>query len=73
VHASNEDKDNTKDSFYFELGHVFHQFPKYFVRRLQGKVGDIFKLATRNKSLHEISNDYGVGRVNFAMSKIQHS
>jgi endonuclease/exonuclease/phosphatase family metal-dependent hydrolase len=35
------------------------------------KVGreDLFKLATRNESLHEISNDHGVRLVNFATSK----
>jgi hypothetical protein len=30
---------------------------------------DIFKLAIENESLHEISNDNGVGVVNFATSK----
>jgi hypothetical protein len=64
VHAPTEDKcDDTKDSFYEELGGVFDQFPKYHMKILEGdfnaKVGreDIFKLTTGNESLHETSND----------------
>jgi hypothetical protein len=64
-----------KDSFYEELEHVFHTFPKYHKNILLGdfnaKAGreDIFKLTIGNESLHEISNDNGVRLVNFATSK----
>jgi hypothetical protein len=35
VHAPSEDKsDDTKDSFYEELEHVFNQFPKYHMKIL---------------------------------------
>jgi hypothetical protein len=34
---------------------------------------DIFKLTIRNESLHDISNDNGVGVVNFATSKKSYS
>jgi len=37
VHAPTEDKsDDTKDSFYEELEHVFNQFPKYHMKILLG-------------------------------------
>jgi hypothetical protein len=37
VHAPTEDKcDNTKDSFFEELEHVFNQFPKYRMKILLG-------------------------------------
>jgi hypothetical protein len=55
VHAPCEDKgDDVKDSFYKELGHVFHQFPRYDMNILVGdfnaKVGreNIFKPTIRN-------------------------
>jgi hypothetical protein len=67
IHASTEDKnDDVKDSFYEELEHAFHKFPKYNMKILLGdfnaKVGrdDIFKPTIGNESLHEISNDNGV-------------
>jgi hypothetical protein len=76
VHAPTEDKcDDTKDSFYEELGGVFDQFPKYHMKILLGyfnaKVGreDIFRPAVGNESLHETSNNNGVRVVNFATSK----
>jgi hypothetical protein len=76
IHAPTEDKtDDVKDSFYKELECVFDIFVKYHTKILLGdfnaKVGreDIFKLTIWNKSLHEISNDNGVGLVNFAISK----
>jgi exonuclease III len=66
VHAPCEDtSDDVKDNFYEELGHVFHQFPRYDMKILMGdfnaKVGreDIFKPTIRNESSHEISNDNG--------------
>jgi hypothetical protein len=64
-----------KDSFYEGLERVFDKFPKYHTKILLGdfnaKVGkeNIFKPTTGNESLHEISNDNGVGLVNFATSK----
>jgi hypothetical protein len=76
VHAPCEDKgDDVKDSSYEELGHVFHQFPRYdmkiFLGDFNAKVGreNIFKPTIGNESLHEISNDNGVRVVNFATSK----
>jgi hypothetical protein len=76
VHAPCEDKgDDVKASFYEELGLVFDQFPRYNMKIILGdfnaKVGkeSIFKPTIRNESLHEISNDYGVRIVNFAISK----
>jgi hypothetical protein len=57
-----EKTDGTKGSFNEDLGRVFDQFLK---------VGreDIFKPATGNDSLHEISNDNGVRIANFSSSK----
>jgi hypothetical protein len=58
VHASAEDKtDDTKDSFYNELGHTFDQFAKNHMKILlvfSAKVGkeDIFKPGIGNESLH---------------------
>jgi hypothetical protein len=74
VHAPTEDND-VKDSFYEDLERVFDKFPKYHMKILlvdfNAKVGreDILKPTTRNKSLHEISNDNGVRLVNYATSK----
>jgi exonuclease III len=76
VHAPCEDKkDDVKDSFYEQPGHVFDQFPRYDMKIILGdfkaKVGreNIFKLMMRNESLHEISNDNAVTVTNFATSK----
>jgi hypothetical protein len=76
VHAPTEDKDDDiKDSFYEELEQVFDGFPRYHMKMLledfNAKVGreDIFKPIIGNESLHEASNDNGVGVVNFATSK----
>jgi hypothetical protein len=55
--------------------HVFDKFPKYhmkiLLRDFNPKLGreDIFKPTVGNESLHEISNDNGVGLVNFATYK----
>jgi hypothetical protein len=39
VHAPPEDKsDDTKDSFYEELDHVFDQFLKYHIKILLGNI-----------------------------------
>jgi exonuclease III len=68
-------KTDVKDSFYEELEHAFHQFPKCHMKILLGdfnaKVGreDIFKPTIGNESLHEISNDNGVRLVNSDTSK----
>jgi hypothetical protein len=76
VHATYEDKgDDTKDSFYEELGGTFDQFSRYDRKIIffdfNANVGweIIFKLTIGNESLHEISNDNGVRVVNFATSK----
>ena len=76
VHAPSEKKsDSSKYSFYEELEQVFDHFPRYDMKILLGnfnaKVGreNIFKPTIGNESLHQDSNDNGVGIVNFAMSK----
>jgi exonuclease III len=76
VHVPTEEKtDDVKDSFYEEFEGVFDKYPKYHMKILLGdfnaKVGreDIFKPTMGNESLHEISNDNGVGLVNFETSK----
>ena len=76
VHAPSEDKsDDSKDSLYEELEQVFDHFPRYHLKILLGdfnaKVGreNIFKPTIGNDSLHQDSNDNGVGIVNFATSK----
>ena len=54
---------------------MFDHFPKYHIKRLLGdfnaKVGreNIFKPTIGQESLHQDSNDKGVGLVNFATSK----
>ena len=64
-----------KGSFYEEIEEVFDHFPKYHMKILLGdfnaKVGreDIFKPIIGQESLHQDSNDNGVGNVNFATSK----
>jgi hypothetical protein len=58
------------------LEQVFDNFPKYRVkiklRDFNAKLGreHIFKPTIGNDSLHQDSNDNGVGRVNFAHQKI---
>jgi len=76
VHAPSDEKsDESKDSFYEELEQVFDHFPKYHMKMLLGdfnaKVGreNIFKPTIGQESLHQDSNDNGVGLVNFATSK----
>jgi hypothetical protein len=76
VHAPTEDKtDEVKDSLYEELECVSDKFPKYhmkiLLRDFNAEVGrkDMFKPTIGNESLHEISNDNGIGLVNFATSK----
>jgi hypothetical protein len=76
VHATCEDKkDDGKDRFCKEVGHVFDHFPRYVMKILLGdfkaKVGreSIFNPTVRNESLREISNDNAVRVVNFATCK----
>ena len=63
-----------KDSFYKDLEHFFYHFPKYHIKILLGhfnaKEGreNIFKPTIGNESLHQDSNDNGLGIVNFATS-----
>jgi hypothetical protein len=69
--------DDTKDSFYKELEHVFIQFLNCYMKILLGDFTAevvreyIYKPTIGNKSLHEISNDNGVRVVNSATSKKQ--
>jgi hypothetical protein len=76
VHDPTEDKiHDMKDRFYKELERVFDKFRRYhakiLLRDFNDKVHreDIFKPTIGNESLHEISNDNGVGVVKFATSK----
>jgi hypothetical protein len=76
VHAPTEDKTNdTKDSFYKELEHLFYKFPKYhkkvLFRDVNAKVGREynFKPTIGNESVHGINDDNGVRVVSFATSK----
>jgi hypothetical protein len=45
VHAPNEEKSDSRDSFYEELEYVFDHFPKYHMKILLGyinaKIGEI--------------------------------
>ena len=73
VHAPSEEKsEELQDSFYEELEEVFDNFPKYYMKILlrdfNAKLGreDIFKPIVGQESLHQDSNDNGVGLVNFA-------
>jgi len=73
MHEPREEKgDESKDSFCEELEQVYEHFPKYhmkiLLRDFNAKVGreNIFKPTIRNESLHQDSNDNGVGVVNFA-------
>jgi hypothetical protein len=70
-----EDKiDDVKKSFYKDLEYVFSKFFKYHMNILlddfNAKVGreDIFKPTVENESLHKISNNNGIGVVNFVIS-----
>jgi hypothetical protein len=72
VHVPTEDKiDDMKDSFCEELERVFNKFPKYHMRILLGDFNTragregIFKSTIGSECLHEVSNDNGVGVVNF--------
>jgi hypothetical protein len=62
--------------FYWELKHVYDEFPKYHTTFLLGdfsaKVGkeNIFKPKILNDSLHETSNYNGSRVINFATLKI---
>jgi hypothetical protein len=76
VYAQTEDKtDDMKDIIFTALEHVFNEFPRYHIKILLGnfnaKVGreDIFKPTIGNKSLRGISNDNGIGVINFTTSK----
>jgi exonuclease III len=76
VPTPTEDKtDDEKNSFYEELERVFDKFHKYKTKILLGdfnaKIGkeDIFNPTIGNEMIHEISNDYGDGLVNFATSE----
>jgi hypothetical protein len=76
VHGSTEEKsDNMKDRFYVGLEHVFDKFTKCHKKIMLGYVNDevgredIFKPCIWNDSLLKISNDNGIGLVNFATSK----
>jgi hypothetical protein len=64
-----------KDSFYEDLEQVIYHLPKYHMKILLGDFNakekrreNIFKPTTGNDSLHQDSNDNGVGIVNFATS-----
>jgi hypothetical protein len=59
-HAPSEEKsDDSKDSFYEELEHIFYNFPKYHMKilleKFNAKVGreNIFKPTIGNERLHE--------------------
>jgi hypothetical protein len=75
VHAQTENKiDDVKDSFYEDLECVFDKFRKYLMKVLldfSAKVGreDTFIPTIGNEILHEISNNYAIGVVNFTTSK----
>ena len=75
VHASSEEEsDDSQDSFYEELYQVFDHFPKYHLKivlAFNAKVGrkNIFKPTIGSESLHQDSNDNDVRIVNFATSK----
>jgi hypothetical protein len=69
-------QDETEDSFYEELEHVFNHFSKYHMKILLGdfkaKVGrrGILNPTIGNESLHKTNTDNGVRVTNFATSKI---
>jgi hypothetical protein len=72
AHARTEEKgDDSKDSFYEELGDIFYHFPKHHMKILlqdfNAKLGrdDSFKPTIGNESSHQDSNDNGIRAVNF--------
>ena len=75
-HETTEEKrHDSKDSFYEELEQVFDHFPKYHMKVILGDFNakvrreNTFNPTIGNDSLHQDSNDNGVGIVNFATSK----
>jgi hypothetical protein len=75
-HTTEDKTDDTKDSSYKELEHVFDQFPKHHMKIFLGyfnaKVGreNIFKPTVRNETLYEINTDNGVEIENLNTHKI---
>ena len=76
VHAPTEEQiDNSKDSFQKNFEQVSDHFTKYHIKILLGDFNaklwrqDIFKLTIRNVSLHQDSNDKVVRIVNIVTSK----
>jgi hypothetical protein len=76
AHPSTEDKIiDGKDSFYYELAHVFNKYLEYFLHILLGKCNanvdreENFKQTIGNKILLEKNNGNVVGVVNFVTSK----
>jgi len=73
---SEEENDDSKDSFCEELEQVFYNFLKYHMKILLGdfnaRVGreNIFKLTIGNESLLQDSNDNGVRIVTLPHKKI---
>ena len=72
---SDEKSDDSIDSFYAELDHVFDHFPEYHMKIMLGDYNaklerqDIFKPIIGNESLHQDSNDNDVRIGNFATVK----
>jgi hypothetical protein len=74
AHTTCEEKNgDSEDSFYEELERVFRYFPKYHIKILLvtfnvelGRDGG-FKKTIGNESLHQDSNNNGVGIVNFSI------
>jgi hypothetical protein len=58
-----------KESFYKELELVSDKFPIYRMKKVKIGKEHISKPTTGNESLHEISNDNGVGVEKFATFK----
>jgi hypothetical protein len=78
AHAPTEEQnDDSMDSFYDELEQFFDNFLTYHMKSLLRNFNtklereDIFKPTIGNESLHQDCNDNGVGIVNFVTSKIQ--
>ena len=76
LHALSDEKSNDSiDSFYEELDHVFDNFPKYHMKIMLGDYNaklerqDIFKPTFGNDSLHQDSDDNDVRIANFATAK----
>jgi hypothetical protein len=62
IHATTEDKNDVKDSFYEEMECVFMKCPKYLMEILldsDAKVSreHFFKLSVGNESVNKISNE----------------